>query len=103
MATVQVVLCTIRGRSDPNHQVPVAPSAVDGSDTVTSSGSSALSTLSGALGQVWSITPLGPVWVNFGTGTPVAGAEAGWLIPTGIPREFAVSADGEKVAIKDAS
>lgn len=83
--------------------LPVPNSVPYASDTMTSSGTSAKSSIvaSGA-GNVWSITVLGGnIWVKFGT-NPTAAADDGWLILDGQTRDFGVTTDGEEVAIKDA-
>lgn len=106
MATVHVVLANVGSRGDTGAALPVFDSAPVGVDTVTSSASSAAASVTASgpgRGEVWHITPSGgDVWVNFGAGTPVAGADAGWLVLDGQPMDFAVSVAGEKVAIKDA-
>lgn len=103
MATVHATLGSSQARSIAGFGLPVFDSAVAASDTVTSSGTSALATPTGALGQVWSVTVTGGnVYINFGAGTPVAAADSGWLLIDGQTRDFAVSVASEKLAIKDA-
>jgi hypothetical protein len=106
MATVHLVLANVGARGDTGAALPVFDSAPIAVDTVTSSASSALAGLTATgpdRGEVWHITAMGGnVWVNFGAGTPVAGADAGWLVLDGQPMDFAVSVAGEKVALKDA-
>jgi hypothetical protein len=102
MATVHVALARVTGHGYAGF-VPVAGSVTIGSDTVTTSGTSAVSTLTGQVDQVWSVTARdGDVWIKFGPDTPVAAAEDGWLVVAGQTREFSVSAAAEKLAIKDA-
>lgn len=107
MATVHVVLANVGARGDTGAALPVFDAAPIAVDTLTSSGTSQLSEITATgprRGEVWHITPMGgSVWVNIGAGTPVAGAEAGWLVLDGQPMDFAVSVAGEKVAIKDAA
>jgi hypothetical protein len=102
MATIHVVLATVRG-SGYAGSLPIPASVTAGNDTVTSSGTSALSTLTGQPGQVWCVTAKdGDVWLKFGPGTPVAAAEEGWLLTAGNTRDLTVSDANEKLAIKDA-
>ncbi|PVM90654.1 hypothetical protein [Caulobacter endophyticus] len=100
MATVHIVLANVQARARTGATMPVPDSVPSGVDTVASAAASTQSTLAGAAGQFWSIVSTGAVWVNFGP-NPVAGSDAGWLVPAGVPRDFAVTADGEKIAVKD--
>lgn len=102
MATIHVELSTVSARARTGATLPIPNSVEIDSDTVTSSGSSAVSTLTGGLGQVWTVTALdGPVWLKFGTGTPIAAAEDGRLLLEGDSRDYAVTTASEKLAIKD--
>lgn len=70
--------------------------------SLTASGSSQVSSLVAADGEVWEITPDVDIVAAFGTGTPdAAGATVRFLI-AGIPRTFGVLVSGEKIAIKTA-
>lgn len=106
MATVHVCLAHVIARAA-GGPAPVVQSVPVGSDTVTSSGTSAQSSLtaspSGVAGsQFWSVTATGGnVFVAFGS-DPTAAADAGWLVLDGQTREFSTSQTGEKIAIKDA-
>lgn len=102
MATVHVVLSRVRSRGDTGGTLPVLESVPSGVDTVTSSGTSALSSLTAGDADVWNVTASGgAVWLKFGPGTPVAAADDGWLLLDGQSRDFAASTDAEKLAIKD--
>lgn len=102
MATIHVALATVRGGGWAG-SIPSLSSIPAGTDTVTSSGTSALSELTGTPGQIWVVAAKdGDVWIKFGTGTPVAAAEDGWLVPAGQTRDFTVTTPNEKLAIKDA-
>lgn len=106
MSTIHVVLCTVQARGLTGASMPIPDSAIGAGnvDTVTSSGTSALASPSGQLGQFWSITAKGgDVYLKFGAGTPVAVTDEGWLVLAGTTREFAVSIASEKCAIKDAA
>lgn len=102
MATIHVVLATVRG-SGYAGALPIPASITAGNDTLTSSGTSQLSDLTGQPGQIWCVTAKdGDVWLKFGTGTPVAAAEDGWLLTAGTTRDLTVTTANEKLAIKDA-
>lgn len=101
MATVHVVLGRLARDAS---RVEIIPLSVPvGVDTVTSSGTSAQASLTAAAAdrQFWSVATDGAIYVAFGS-NPTAAADSGWYIPAGSTREFAVSATGEKIAIKDA-
>lgn len=106
MATIHVVLANVSARGDTGGSMPVMDSAPVGVATITSSGTSQLSGITAAGpndGLVWFVTAKdGAVWVNTGSGTPVAASGSGWLIPSGQWLNIAVSVASEKLAIKDA-
>lgn len=103
MATVHIVLSKVQGRALTGSTMPVADSVPLFSDTMTSSGTSAQSSITAPdTNGFWSITAKdGSVFVKFGS-NPTAVTDEGWLILDGQTRDFAVSAASEKVAIKDA-
>lgn len=102
MATVHVVLAASQTRALTGATLPLANSVPVGSDTVTTSSSSAQSSLVAEAGAIWSVTARdGDVWVKFGA-NPTAAADDGWLVLTGQTREFGASAALEKIALKDA-
>jgi hypothetical protein len=104
LATIHVTLAVVQARTSNGLALPVPDSVPIGKDTVSSTGTSGLCTLTGQPGQVWMITSLdGSVWLNFGPGTPVAAAEDGWLLVAGHSIDLAVTAANEKLAIKDAA
>lgn len=96
MATVSVVN-TYRAQGDVAvlYPTPIAK------ETLTSSGTNAVSTSVALASSFWAITPLGNVWVKFGT-APVASAGNDFLCPAGITSLFAGVA-GHKVAVIDAT
>jgi hypothetical protein len=107
MATVHVVLASVdQACSVSGNVIPVPKSAPVNQDTVTTTASSQVAAITAPQppnGLFWSITAADAnVWANFGTGTPTAVAETGWLILAGQTREFAVSVAGEKVAVVNA-
>lgn len=103
MATVHTTLNSVRGTSL-GAVTPVAGSIELSAETLTSSSTSGVGTLTApSLGTVWTVTPAdGNVWVKFGTGTPVAASGTGHLCLAGQSRDFATTIVGEKIAIKDA-
>lgn len=70
-------------------------------ESVTSSGTSAASTTAAMADQYWIITPLGNVWVAFGT-APVAAAGNEVLLAGGATYYFEATV-GHKLAVLDAS
>ncbi len=102
MATVHVTLSRVPPNAMYGPVMPVPYGVPVGADTLTSSASSSLASLTGEVGQFWSVVVTGgAVYVNFGPGSPAAGQDAGWLLLDAASRDFAVSATGEKCAIKD--
>lgn len=102
MATVHITLSSVQSRATTGMTMPVVDSVPTATDTMTSSGSSAQSSITAALGGFWSITATGGnVFAKFGS-NPTAVTDEGWLILDGQTRDFAVSVASEKVAIKDA-
>ena len=103
MATVHIVLSNVQSRALTGSTMPVADSVPTSVDTMTSTGTSAPSSITAAAtGAFWSITATGGnVYAKFGS-NPTAVADEGWLILDGQTRDFAVTAASEKVAIKDA-
>lgn len=103
MATVHVTMNNVQGRAITGSTMPVVDSQPTDAATATSSGTSAeVAGIVGAAGKFWQIAVTGGnVWVAFGS-NPTAGSGAGHLILDGQTRDFAVTADGEEVAIKDA-
>lgn len=108
MATVHITLGQVTGVSVQAVSMPAARSVPIAADTMTSSGTSAQSSITADTGGLsrqaafWSITVTGGnVFVRFGS-DPTAASDTGHLILDGTTRDFAVSATGEKVAIKDA-
>lgn len=97
MALVHITLTLVRAR--------VPDSVESAADTVTSSGASAQSSIVAddpiLKPRFWTIAPKGDVWVKFGS-NPTADSDTGHLVLANQPRSFAVTAAGEKVAIKDA-
>lgn len=106
MALVHITLCNVQARADTGATMPIPDSIEGAADTITSSGTSAQSSIV-AGGPVllkprfWTIASKGDVWVKFGT-NPTADSDTGHLVLANQPRSFAVTAAGEKVAIKDA-
>lgn len=103
MSTVHVTLNNVQGRALTSSTMPVVDSQPVDAATATSSASSAeVAGIVGAAGKFWQITVTGGnVWVAFGT-NPTAVSGAGHLILDGETRDFAVTAEGEEIAIKDA-
>ncbi len=105
MATVHVTLSRVDDRGDTGGSLPLTTSQPTLVETLTSSGTSAASTIVApkADGLVWTVKAKGgDVWVNFDTGTPVAASGAGHLIFAGSREDFTVTTNGEKIAVKDA-
>ena len=104
MALVHVTLSRIDDRGDTGGSMPVITSVPEAADTVTSSGTSAQSSIVAAKadGLFWSVTSKGDIWVKFGA-NPTAAQDDGHLILAGQTRDFSVTAAGEKIAIKDAA
>lgn len=109
MATVQVTIAYSKGRSSGGAPLPVLQSVEAVAKTATTSGTSAV--VSGLtvtqamldLGAIWVVTAKnGDVYVEFGTGSPTAAADYGFLVMTGSTREFAATTVGEVIAMKDA-
>ncbi|WP_172269041.1 hypothetical protein [Caulobacter sp. RHG1] len=85
--------------------MPVADSVEVAAKTVTPTGVSAVvpDIVSGTalVGQVWNVTALdAAIWVKFGPGAPEAAPGAGWLLPAGTSRDFAVTDAAEKCAVR---
>lgn len=101
MATLSIVLVrsnTVSRWGD--GPLPVPLSVPTGAQSVTTSGSSAQSSITGsmALSDVWVVTATGGnAWLKFGA-NPTAAAGSDWLILAGQTREFGVTTDGEKIA-----
>lgn len=107
MALVHITLCNVQARADTGATMPIPDSVEGAADAIESSGTSAQSSIVAAgptllKARFWTIVPKGDVWVTFGT-NPTAGADSGHLVLANQPRSFAVTAAGEKVAIKDAA
>lgn len=102
MATVHVTMNNVQGRSITGAFPPVVDSQPTDAATATSSATSAeIAGIVGAIGQFWQVTVTGGnVWIAFGT-NPAAGSGSGHLVLDGETREFAVTAAGEEIAIKD--
>lgn len=107
MATVHITLGQVTGASVAGESMPVEPSVPLSADTMTSSGTSAQSSITATLSALarkaafWTVTVTGGnVWAAFGA-NPTAAADAGQLILDGQTRNFSVSANAEKIAIKD--
>lgn len=104
MATLHIVLARVAGRAQTGSTLPIPGSVPAGSDTVTPSGASAVSSLEAADRDVWTVTAMGgSAWLKFGTGTPVAASDNGWLIIDGQTRDFAAGVAGEKIAYMTAT
>jgi hypothetical protein len=106
MATLSVVIAQTfnpkRGYRDPvPSAVPFATEVITTTDT--SQQSDIYNTgVYGAYGSYWIVTASGgDVWVKFGS-DPTASEGNDWLILDGQTREFAVDADGQKLAVIDA-
>ncbi len=104
MATLHINLCRVAGRADTGMTLPVPSSIAAGADTVTPSGTSAVSSLEASARDVWTVTAMGGnAWLKFGTGTPLAASDDGWLILDGQTRDFAAMTAGEKIAYMTAT
>lgn len=102
MATLHVVLCRVSARADTGSTLPV-PGSQGRADTVTTSGTSQIFSLTAEAGEVWDVTATGGnVWINCGDDTPVAGSGSGWLLIEGVTRNLAAEDVGEKLAYKTA-
>ena len=103
MATVHISVGDVNSRGDTGMSMPVRKSQAKYSQTMTSTGSSAASTITAvqALDDFWSITAKGgDIYAAFGL-TPNAAADPRELILDGQTRDFSATEAGEKVAIKD--
>ena len=103
MATLSVVLATGNTVSRWGDTLPVPLSVPKGAQALTTSGSSAQSsiTTSASLSDIWILTASGGnIWVKFGT-NPTAAVGGDWLILNGQTREIGVTVDGEKLAAID--
>lgn len=104
MATLHVVLARVVSRADTGMTLPVLESVEVAAETVTPTGTSALSTLTASDKDVWNITAFGgDYWLKFGPGEPEAGPGVGHLILSGQSKDFAASWDAEKLAHKTAT
>lgn len=103
MALVHITLSRVDDRGDTGGSLPIVTSVPELAETITSSGTSQVSTIAAdkADRRVWTITAGGNVWVRFAE-TPVAASGVGQLVLAGQSRDFSVTAAGEKVAVKDA-
>lgn len=109
MATVHIVVCSVGNRAKTGSTMPLPEDVPIYADTITSSGTSQQSSIvaeSGSWGaggntRFWCVTSTGNVWVNFGP-NPTAAADSGWLVLAGVPAFFSVSANNQKIAVKDA-
>ena len=104
MATVHVTISRVDDRGDTGGALPLVTSVPEAAQTITSSGTSAASTIAAAKadGLVWSVTATSNVFVAFGA-SPTAVSGSGHLVLAGQTRDFSVTAAGEKIAVKDAS
>lgn len=108
MATVHITVGQVTGVSTAGASMPVARSVPISADTMTSSGTSAQSSITASTGSLsrqaafWSITVTGGnVFVAFGP-DPTAASDTGHLLIDGTTRDFAVTASSEKIAVIDA-
>lgn len=102
MATTQIVLASCDTKSADNYAMPVAKSIPKAKQMMTPTGTSAVSTITGASKRtdVWMITSDTTIWVKFGTSSPTASAGNDWFIMGGgAPLHVGVSVDGEVPAI----
>jgi hypothetical protein len=106
MATLSVVIAQTfnpkRGYKDPvPAATPFAAEEITTSETSQQSGVYNAGVY-GSYGSYWVLTVTGGnVWVKFGS-DPTAAAGDQWLILDGQTREFAVDAEGQKLAVIDA-
>lgn len=103
MATLHVTLGTTLTKFQragvSNEFMPVTPSTVRAAETMTTTGTSAASTIVGGAGEVWIITARdADHWISFGS-APTAASGTGFLLMAGTTREFGVVA-GHKVAAR---
>lgn len=96
MAKIHFTLLEAKMRSQTGVNAPDAADA--GGDTKTIGSSSALSDLTGQIGQTWRIVAGAEVFVNFGAGTPVAASDDGHMLTAGVPYEFNVAVASERCA-----
>lgn len=105
MPTVHVALATVQARAITGATVPVVDSVPVASASQASAAASAVvAGLTGQPGQFWIVTATGgDVLVAFGA-DPDTDDGANWLLVGGAgPRDFAVKAAGEQIAIKSAA
>ncbi len=106
MPTAHVVLSQVspRARASTGSTMPVADSVEVAAKTLTPTNASAPADISSGtalVGQIWTVVALdAAIWVKFGPGTPEAAPGAGWLIPAGASRDFAVTDAAEKCAVR---
>ncbi len=106
MATVDIQLATVMGRSAQGGSLPVMDSTIVDSDLITSSATSQQSDYTvptNSIGLVWWITVTGgPVRIKFGSNPTAANAEGGgWLILAETALGF-MATPGDKIAVIDA-
>lgn len=102
MATVHVTLNNVQALAMTGTTVEVGDSQPIAAKTVESSGTSTeVAGITGHKGQFWEVTATGNIFVACGA-NPTAGQNAGHLVLAGQSRSFAVTVDGEEIAIKDA-
>lgn len=103
MATVHISLTQVQERATTGATIPVPDSIPAAAQTMTSSGTSAQSTITASSSEgVWVVTAKGgDIWVAFGA-NPTAAQGAGYLVLAGTTRDFGINAVGDKIAIKDA-
>lgn len=100
MATTHIVLASCDTKSADNYAMPVAKSVPKAKQSLTPSGTSQVSSITGSSKRtdVWLITTDTQIWVKFGS-TPTASAGNDWFVMAGTPLHVGVSADGEVPAI----
>lgn len=108
MATVHVTLGYSKARTVGGAQLPVFLSTEQVADTVTTSSTSGVASITVTQvqidsGAIWRVVAKdGDVYVKTGTGTPTAAADSGWLVTAGSSLDLAATEVGEKLALKDA-
>jgi hypothetical protein len=101
MATLHVAIAAVNDRALTGVTLPVAPSVERTAKTLATTATSAADAeLVAQENEVWIVTARdADHWVKFGSGTPVAGPNAGYLIMAGTTREFGADAN-QKIAAR---
>lgn len=100
MATAHLRLGGIRGRADTGSTIECYSGPPRIGEDITPTSGSVTTTITGRLGEVWSITALGSNLTVVPGIDPDAAEELGWIVLDGQTYSLSVAAEGEKIAVR---